>query len=268
MDDTANSCLLDTCRQPAPEPGTAMAYVDGMNLYYGAVKDRPCLKWLNIQSLLESLVPAYRIVTIRYYAAQIKRAYPGDESHSRPRKYLDALSSLSKIDIRYGTYSRFPSWRRIYEDKGLSSPELFRPNLNHPVAVGRLLERAQSQQPPEQPFVLVRVWKDEEKGSDVNLATDLIVDALVDRRCRTVVIVTNDSDLAYPISMVAQARINVILVNPFIGRPAIARGLSQLQVKRLSLKTKLLQAHQLPNPVITPEGKLYRPSTWNKKPSA
>ena len=67
--------------------------------------------------------------------------------------------------------------------------------------------------------------------------------------------------------MIAQARINVIWVNPFIGRPAIARGLSQLQVKRLSLKTNLLQARQLPNPVITPEGKLYRPSIWNKKPS-
>lgn len=133
--------------------------------------------------------------------------------------------------------------------------------------VGRLLERAKIQQPPEQPFVLVRVWKIEEKGSDINLATDLIVDTLVDRRCRTVVIVTNDSDRVYPISTVARAWINVILVNPFIDGPAIARGLSQLQVKRLALKTKLLQAHQLPNFVITPEGKLYRPSTWNKKPS-
>ena len=95
-----------TCRQASPEPDTAMAYVDGMNLY-GAVKGRPCLKWLNIQSLLESLVPAYRIATIRYYTARIKRAYPEDEGHSRQRKYLDALSSLSKIDIRYGTYSRF-----------------------------------------------------------------------------------------------------------------------------------------------------------------
>lgn len=179
MDDTANSRLyLDTCRQPFPEPDTAMAYVDGMNPYYGAVKDRPCLKWLNIPSLLESLAPAYRIVTIRYYTAQIKRAYPGDASHSRQRKYLDALSSLSKIDIRYGTYSRFPSWQRIYEDQGLSSLELFRSKLNYPTAVGRLLERAKSQQPPEQPFVLVRVGKDEEKGSDVNWATDLIVGAL------------------------------------------------------------------------------------------
>ena len=40
-----------------PPHNSVIAYVDGMNLYYGAVKQRPEYKWLDIQSMLEGLFP-------------------------------------------------------------------------------------------------------------------------------------------------------------------------------------------------------------------
>ncbi len=44
----------------------------------------------------------------------------------------------------------------------------------------------------------VEVVKTEEKGSDVNLATYLLLDAFR-RRCDSAVVISNDSDLAEPI---------------------------------------------------------------------
>jgi uncharacterized LabA/DUF88 family protein len=50
-----------------------------------------------------------------------------------------------------------------------------------------------------------RVWVDktEEKGSDVNLASHLLRDAYT-KRFEVAVLITNDSDLAEPVRIVAQ----------------------------------------------------------------
>ena len=56
--------------------------------------------------------------------------------------------------------------------------------------------------PPTQP-TLVKVIKIEEKGSDVNLATWLLIDAF-DKAFDAAVVLTNDSDLAEPIRQVRQ----------------------------------------------------------------
>ena len=34
-----------------------IAYIDGLNLYYGALRNRPSLKWLNPQVMLAALLP-------------------------------------------------------------------------------------------------------------------------------------------------------------------------------------------------------------------
>jgi hypothetical protein len=54
---------------------------------------------------------------------------------------------------------------------------------------------------PPTPPTLVKVVKIEEKGSDVNLATRLLIDAF-DRAFDAAVVITNDSDLAEPIRQV------------------------------------------------------------------
>ena len=50
-------------------------YVDGFNLYYGAVKDKP-YRWLNIRRLCELLLPHHTIQTIKYFKGTIKSDQP------------------------------------------------------------------------------------------------------------------------------------------------------------------------------------------------
>jgi len=49
----------------------ANVYVDGFNLYYGALKGTP-LKWLDIAALCRLLLPGDTINRIRYFTARIQ----------------------------------------------------------------------------------------------------------------------------------------------------------------------------------------------------
>jgi hypothetical protein len=48
----------------------AWVYVDGFNLYYGAVKDTP-YKWLDIRKLCELLLPEFSVGRIKYFTARV-----------------------------------------------------------------------------------------------------------------------------------------------------------------------------------------------------
>jgi hypothetical protein len=64
-------------------------YIDGFNLYYGALKDTP-YKWLDLDALCRRLLPKHRIGRIRYFTA-IVSARPNDPSGpDRQRTYLRA----------------------------------------------------------------------------------------------------------------------------------------------------------------------------------
>ena len=71
--------------------------------------------------------------------------------------------------------------------------------------MGQVLDQAKGRNNTGRPYVLVRVRNTEEQGSDINLATDLIMDMQVHSKCHTAIVVTNDSDFQYPISCVAQS---------------------------------------------------------------
>ncbi len=62
---------------------------------------------------------------------------------------------------------------------------------------------------------MVSVARREEKGSDVNVASHLLIDVLTDR-VDAVVVVTNDSDLAFPLAH-ARTLVPVGTVNPTPG---------------------------------------------------
>jgi hypothetical protein len=51
-------------------------YVDGFNLFYGALKGSP-YKWLNLEALCQRLLPKDSIRQIRYFTAKVS-ARPGD----------------------------------------------------------------------------------------------------------------------------------------------------------------------------------------------
>ena len=123
---------------------TVNVYVDGFNLYYGCLKGTKN-KWLNIQSLFEDLMPGFDVKRVKYFTARVKPRPDDPQAAARQNAYLRALGTLPKVSIYYGQYSVHNVRMKVAD-------------LN---AVPRTVE----------------VIKTEEKGSDVNLATHLLMDA-------------------------------------------------------------------------------------------
>lgn len=101
----------------------------------------------------------------------------------------------------------------------------------------------------------------EEKETDVSLAVRLL-ELLWTDRCDVVVLVSADSDLA-PALRAAQRHLPERPI--FVGFPH-GRGSAALQslARRVfRLRRERYAAHQLPDPVVTPDGRLIRkPSGW------
>ncbi len=47
------------------------AYIDGLNLFYGSLKGKPELKWLDVVRLVEELVPHASVEHVRYFSAPV-----------------------------------------------------------------------------------------------------------------------------------------------------------------------------------------------------
>ena len=150
---------------------TLNVYVDAFDLYYGCLMGTP-YKWLNLRALCELAFPADQVKDIHYFTARIKPNPHDPDKHVRQDVYFRALRTVPGLHIHEGTYSR----------KAVKLPL-------HPMPA------------PPTPPTLVKVVKNEEKGSDVNLATRLLIDAF-DKAFDAAVIITNDSDLAEPIRQV------------------------------------------------------------------
>ncbi len=109
-------------------------------------------------------------------------------------------------------------------------------------------------------LMLATVRKREEKGSDVNVATHLLVDVL-QRRVDAAIVMSNDSDLALPLT-IARRHVPVGLLNPsrkplagaLKGQPSEGAGAHWW--RRLDPKDVTLC--QLPDPVAG----VSRPSGW------
>src|SRR5579864_1848589 len=78
-------------------------YVDGFNLYYGAVKRSP-FKWLDLLALCTRMLPNDNIQSIEYFTA-IVSARPNDpDVPVRQQVYLRALRTLPKSTITFGKF--------------------------------------------------------------------------------------------------------------------------------------------------------------------
>jgi uncharacterized LabA/DUF88 family protein len=163
-----------------------IVYFDGFNLYYGALKGTPH-KWLDLGALSRRLLPNDDVVAIRYFTALVAARPDDPQQPQRQQAYLRALRTIPGLSIHLGHY------------------------LTHAV---RMPLAAPLPGGPR----TVEVIRTEEKGSDVNLATYLLLDAF-QGRCDTAVVVSNDSDLQEPI-LVAERElgIQVGVVNPHPAR--------------------------------------------------
>ncbi len=145
-----------------------IVYIDGFNLYYGALRGTPN-RWLDVYRMSQLALKGHSILKVKYFTAHVKPR-PGDPSqHIRQQVYLRALRTVPQVEIYLGTFL-------------VSYPKM----VVHPVT-----------SPPS----FVTVVKTEEKGSDVNIATHLLMDAYEDQ-FDVAVLVTNDSDLLMPVQVV------------------------------------------------------------------
>jgi uncharacterized LabA/DUF88 family protein len=120
--------------------------------------------------------------------------------------YLKALLATKSVDlIEYGNYVARVKASPLATKDVNGRPVLTRPGW--PITVQSPLGS-----PDSQAIFMVSHLHQEEKGTDVNLATHMLMDVL-ERRVDGVVVVSNDSDLQLPVRM-ARQRVQVGHVNP------------------------------------------------------
>jgi hypothetical protein len=205
-----------------------IVYVDGFNLYYGALKDTP-YKWLDILALCKFLLPKNEITKIKYFTALVS-ARPNDpEQANRQQIYLRALRTIPGLEIIYGHFL----------EHIITMP------LANPLPSG-----------PKR----VRVIKTEEKGSDVNIAAHLINDGHK-RRYEAAILISNDSDLVEPVKIVRnELKFPVGILNPIPDIPSQALRKYATFVK--PIRQGVLSASQFPPTLKDSVGTFYKPPSW------
>jgi hypothetical protein len=82
-------------------------YIDGFNLYYGALRGSP-YKWLDLEALSRRLLPKDDIRLIRYFTARISARPDDPQQAQRQETYLRALRTLPGVQIHYGHFLTHP----------------------------------------------------------------------------------------------------------------------------------------------------------------
>ena len=196
-------------------------YVDGFNLYYGARamcgRGTPGWRWLDIGGLAQTLVNKYslwsvnQLVPVTYCTARVSGSM-NDRGSQTQDVYLRALKlSGSVTHIEYGTYITRVATAPLATKGPGSRPSLVA--ATWPLMV----QDADGGTVPGATF-MVSVARREEKATDVNLASHVLVDVLTGA-VDAIVVISNDSDLAFPIRF-ARDYVPVGLVNPTPGYPA------------------------------------------------
>lgn len=138
-----------------------ITYIDGFNLYFGLrSKGWKRFYWLNVHEMAQQLLkPDQTLVTVKYFTSIVR--HPVDK-HGRQAVFLEALETLTNLQIYYGHYlSEIVTCRRC----GYSY------QTHH------------------------------EKMTDVNIAVELMTDAFQDRM-DAAMLISADSDLVGPIQAV------------------------------------------------------------------
>lgn len=202
-------------------------YVDGFNLYYGALK-RTSWKWLDLVALFKTVLQQHHdILKVKYFTARVS-GVPSDQSKpQRQDVYLRALQRFRpEVEVHFGHF------------------------LGHRV-------RAPLAQPLGGRHT-AEVVKTEEKGSDVNLAVHLLNDRWLDSYdCG--VVVSNDSDIAEAMRLVREQHGKRIgLVTPRTRKPSQQLKKHADFVRRI--RANGLRHSQLPDPI--PGTTIRKPAAW------
>jgi hypothetical protein len=200
-------------------------YVDGFNLYYGAVKGTP-YKWLDLGRFFRLLRPHDDIISIRYFSALVM-------GPTRPNQetYLQALATTPEVDVLLGNFKR----KRV-----------------------KCLVQACTATCNK--FFEVQ----EEKRTDVNIAVSMLDDAY-QGKCDQMILVSGDSDLVPPIRAIRSRFTNIkCMVYVPAQHPTRAHAVELRTAAHASrdLPLNLLSKAQFPTTLNTCSGVIRKPASW------
>ena len=172
------------------------------------------------------MLPADNINTLKYFTAKVKGLPSDPDAPIRQQIYFRALKTIPNLEIIYGHF------------------------LTHKVNMPLV---------DTNPQKWAKVYKTEEKGSDVNLAAHLLLDAF-QKKYDVAVLITNDSDLYEPVKMVRDHfRKSVGIINPHDHH---SKKLSEIATFLKRIRTSDLAKCQFPDPLRDSKGYFHKPKGW------
>ena len=201
-----------------------IGYIDGFNLYFG-LKARGWKRyyWLDPVALVSRLIRSEQhLVALHYFTARIRDSRGNAEDAKRQTTYLDALATLDRLEIHEGHFLE-----KIRECRRCGNR-----------------------------------WPDyEEKMTDVNIATRMLVDAHEDR-FDTAILVSADSDLVSPVSEIRD-RFPAKRVIAAMPPRRHSHDLAMAAHGHFQIGEQKIRKSQLPEAIPTDTNfVLRRPETW------
>lgn len=210
-----------------------MVYVDGFALYKALLQYRyPEYKWLDLEALATRLFPQRDVVGVKFFTAALKPLTNDRGIGQRQQIYWRALRTTN-VEINEGKFSFVKQFLPLH------------PEQND--ADGRV--------------VTVRVKRPEEKGSDVALASHLLIDAM-EQRADSYAVVTNDSDLVPPMQLLSERGKAVVLVS--VAQERYNKAFEQTGLESVrQIRRGTLAASQFAQRLLDSEGRTIRkPPSW------
>lgn len=207
-------------------------YIDAFSFYYGCLKGSPH-KWLHLVEFCRQSFPppTNQLNRVRYFTARIIALPDDPQQPVRQNAYLRALKTLPELSIHEGHYERIRKPMRLVD----------------PLPDGT---------------ETVTVWKTEEKGSDVNLASYLLLDAFRNE-FEAAIVVTNDSDLVEPIRIVRKEFAKRVVVLFLVGEKRFGNNdLKKVASIDYAVDPAVLAACHLPEKVTDAKGTVRKPKSW------
>lgn len=200
-------------------------YIDGFNFYYGAVRGTP-YKWLGFSALCRILLPRHQIKRIYYFTALVDARPSDPDKRLRQETYLRALRTLPNMKIILGSFITHIDNMPLADGKGYAD-----------------------------------VVRTQEKGSDVNLAAQMLMDGFKDDY-ECAVVVSKDSDLLRPIQMVIHELGKPVgVLAPTKNKPP-SRSLSANATFIKHIRPHVLAASQFPLTLADRRGAFSKPHSW------
>ncbi len=210
-----------------------MVCVDGFALYKGLLQFQyPECKWLDLEALSARLFPDRDLVGVKLFTAPLKPLTNDPGVGQRQQIYWRALRTTS-VEIIEGKFNFVKQHLPLHPERLDST--------------GRV--------------ATVKVKRPEEKGSDVALASHLLVDAF-EGRADSYAVVTNDSDLVPPMQMLGARGTASALVS--VAHERYNKAFDGVGIETVrQIRRGMLEASQFPPSIQDAEGRTIRkPPNW------